>query len=162
MEPQMFFRGLRFWHLCIISLLEPPVFHQKRKKQKALGKLYKHSMRNSSKMLLPLNDKQSSAAQRGASRAPWSLLHLLLFTASLCSPCSISSDITSIPASPVKGAWWGGGASWSRASLSDAVCVWACAWRRIAEASAQQSTYETVQPSMKSPLFSLKRAYMDF
>lgn len=32
--------------------------------------------------------------QKGASRAPWSLLHLLLFTANLCFPCSISSDTT--------------------------------------------------------------------
>lgn len=52
---------------------------------------------------------------------------------------------------PKRGRVYGmvGGSSWSRASLSDAVCVWVCAW-------AERSTYETAQPSMKSPLFSFK------
>lgn len=52
MEPQMFFRGLSFWHLCIISL---HVFHQSfppphppSQKQKAVGTLYKHSRGKSS------------------------------------------------------------------------------------------------------------------
>lgn len=71
MEPQMFFRGLRFWHLCIISLLEPrgfqtfyPTSPQKTKGLRDAVQTFQGEQLGS-KMLLPLNDKQ-----QGASRAP--------------------------------------------------------------------------------------------
>lgn len=101
-----------------------------------------------SRMLLPsMTNNNPSAAQREASRAPWSLLHLLLLlTARLCSPCSISSDTTSIPPSP--GGKGGGGRDQGRHSLVQ--CVFGCAgfffcffflvwqWRRRSGAPTKQ------------------------
>lgn len=91
--------------------------------------------------------KPTVLQQRGASRAPWSLLYLLLFTSSLCSPCPISSDTTSIPSEPHT---LGGGKT-KDVTVWGSVCV--CVFCIVA---VECSTYEMMQPSMKSPLFSLK------
>lgn len=151
--------GWGFWHLGVISLLELLMFHNL-KNPKGLWDAVQtfRGEHLGSRMLLPsMTNNNPSAAQREASRAPWSLLHLLLLTARLCSPCSISSDTTSIPPSPGEK---GRGGVWSRTSQSGAVCVWVCRFfyffSRIAVASAERSTYETTQPSMKSSLFSFK------
>lgn len=113
-----------FWHICIISA---PVrfssifstmswcmslkLHVNKKSATAQAFQREHlGFPGKTRQLLALNmtllsKKQwwlfpaAVQLQRGASRAPWSLLHLLLFTASLCSPRSISSDTASIPLS---------------------------------------------------------------
>lgn len=148
MGSQMFFRGLGFWHLCVISLLELLMFHNL-KNPKGLWDAVQtfRGEHLGSRMLLPsMTNNNPSAAQRDVSRAPWSLLHLLLFTARLCSPCSISSDTTSIPPSPAKGGRRGR-RDQGRHSLMQ--CVFGCAiffrfffilsqWRRRSGAPTKQ------------------------
>lgn len=117
----MFFRGLRFWLLCIISLLTPTLPTPTPPKKNP-----KHSRGNRSK----IQNVASSQWQTTLCCAKELLQeHPDLSSTSFYSQlaCVLPAPLAQTPhlSQRVLRKVWGGG--WSRASLSDAVCVFGCA-----------------------------------
>lgn len=155
----MFFRGLRFWLLCIISLLTPTLPTPTPPK-----KTPKHSRGNRSK----IQNVASSQWQTTLCCAKELLQeHPDLSSTSFYSQlaCVLPAPLAQTPhlsQRVLRKVCVCGGGVIKGVTVWCSVCVWMCAWRRIAAALAERCTYGTAQPSMKSPLFSFKRAYMDF
>lgn len=126
MGSQMFFRGLGFWHLCVISLLELLLFHNLKNPKglwEAVQTFRGEHLR--SRMLLPSMTNNNPSATQRCFKSTLVSPPPPPTPARLRSPCSISSDTTSIPPSPAKG---GGRGRRDQGRHSLVQCVFGCAF----------------------------------